>query len=216
MGNPSVCKLLGIQEETLTGKALQTILTVESVKNLQFKFSCLDNCELFSDIHFVLKTSHHTHIHVIATMAPIYENEILQGYQMYMKTIDDIEKQENATGMKTAGITTNRNSTYSGCMMLDPDWNYLYVNKEIAEQGLYPAEYLLGKKMTDVYPEVQNTRLFFLYSLSMRKKIRIECVEKYMFSNGLERWFALIIEPINDGLIVLSKVLNNEPKQSSI
>src|SRR6185436_3183723 len=47
-----------------------------------------------------------------------------------------------------------------GCQTIGFDWRYLYVNEAAARHGRRAASELLGRRILDVYPGIEKTRLF--------------------------------------------------------
>jgi PAS domain S-box-containing protein len=91
-----------------------------------------------------------------------------------------------------------------GCMIIGFDWTYLYVNEAAAGQGLQKPENLVGKTIMEIYPGVEETEVFRSYRRSMEDRIQIVFEEKYTFSNGVIKWYEFHVEPVDEGIFVIS------------
>ena len=91
-----------------------------------------------------------------------------------------------------------------GCQIIGFDWRYLYVNDVVANQGRVTKDKLIGRTMMEVYPGIDETPLFttLRHSMKERKPARIE--NEFTYPNGEQGWFELSIEPIAEGLFILS------------
>ncbi|MBL8049682.1 MAG: CHASE3 domain-containing protein [Anaerolineales bacterium] len=91
-----------------------------------------------------------------------------------------------------------------GCQIIGFDWRYLYVNDVVANQGHITKDRLLGHTMMEVYPGIDETPLFTTLRGCMqeRKPARIE--NEFTYPTGEKGWFELSIEPIAEGLFILS------------
>ena len=58
-----------------------------------------------------------------------------------------------------------------GCQIIDFDWRYIYVNDAAARHGLKRKEELLGHKMADLYPGIENTEMFAALRRCMDERV---------------------------------------------
>ena len=91
-----------------------------------------------------------------------------------------------------------------GCMILARDWRYLYVNEISAAHGRRTVAELLGAKMTEVYPGVEATAVFAAYRASMEDGRPRHTEIQRADDDGTSAWFELVIQPVPEGLFVLS------------
>jgi len=91
-----------------------------------------------------------------------------------------------------------------GVQLIDRDWRYVYVNAKAAEHGQRPVNELVGRTLMDCYPEIEQTHLF----AALRRVMDSRCAESlrttFSFSTGESRWFDVQIDPVPDGICVLS------------
>jgi PAS domain S-box-containing protein len=99
-----------------------------------------------------------------------------------------------------------------GCQIISPDWRYLYVNNAACKQAHKTKKELLGRRMMDVFPGIENTIMFE----TLRKCIREQCTatlaNEYLYPNSDKGWFQLCIEPVVEGLLVMSFDITHRKK----
>jgi PAS domain S-box-containing protein len=86
-----------------------------------------------------------------------------------------------------------------GVLGIDTDWRYTYVNDEAEETlGMSESE-LVGSRVWDVYPELENTEMGAALRTAMETTERTTAREYYP---PLDKWFAIRVYPADDGLSV--------------
>lgn len=102
-----------------------------------------------------------------------------------------------------------------GFQVISKNWEYLYVNRAVAQQGKKTPNDLIGKKMTDVYPSIEETPLFEQMKKVMREKISIKMDNEFRFPDGSLGWFSLFIHPWSDGIIIFSVDVTERKKEEA-
>ena len=95
-------------------------------------------------------------------------------------------------------------SLLEGCQVIGPDFRYLYVNDAAAEHGRRPRAALLGRTMTECYPGIEQTALFAALRACLEDRQAGRMVNEFAFPDGSMGWFELRIEPVPEGVVVLS------------
>ncbi len=91
-----------------------------------------------------------------------------------------------------------------GFQIIDPDWNYVYVNPAAARHGRREAWTLVGKAMADAYPGIDRTPLFAVLRECMQERIGRDIENQFTFPDGSTRWFELRIRPVPAGICIYS------------
>lgn len=91
-----------------------------------------------------------------------------------------------------------------GVQVIGPDWRYLYVNKAVVGQSGYSAEELYGHTMIELYPGVGETELFRHLLLCLEEQTARHIENRFVYPDGSARWFDLSIQPVPEGILVLS------------
>ena len=108
------------------------------------------------------------------------------------------------------GVTVDLNrfgildSLLEGCQVLGFDWQYLYVNDAVVAQSRRAREELLGSRMTELYPGIEQTPMFAELRRCMESRATGRLENEFRYPDGSTAWFELRIEPVPEGLFVLS------------
>lgn len=106
---------------------------------------------------------------------------------------------------------------HEGIQILDENFTYIYLNEAAARHGLQRKEDLLNKRMTEMYPGIEDSEFFQILKKVMKDKEPSQMDNYFSYPSGEKRWFQLYIEPhmtdlkIKSDLIV---ILKNRPKKS--
>jgi PAS domain S-box-containing protein len=93
---------------------------------------------------------------------------------------------------------------WEGVQVIDRDWRYLYLNRTAAAHGRRTPDELIGRTMMEAYPGIEHSDLFRTLSRVMETGARETLRNLFTFPTGEQRWFDLLIDPVPDGLCVLS------------
>ncbi len=91
-----------------------------------------------------------------------------------------------------------------GCQIISFDWRYLYVNDAVVRHGRKAKSELLGHRMLDVYPGIDNTPLFETLARCMTTRAAEKMVNEFVYPDGSTAWFELSIQPVPEGLFIMS------------
>ncbi|MCK6683792.1 MAG: PAS domain S-box protein [Thermoanaerobaculia bacterium] len=99
-----------------------------------------------------------------------------------------------------------------GCMIIAPDWTFLYLNEAAARHGRKARTDLIGRKLTDAYPGIETSPVFARYRRCMEERIPQRFRESFTFENGETAWYSLSAEPAPEGIFVLSLDITEEKR----
>ncbi len=91
-----------------------------------------------------------------------------------------------------------------GCLIFDYDWRYRYLNDAAVKQCRRPKEELIGKVFMDVWPDIENTKVFSLMKDCLENRTPYSFMDEYEFSDRSKGWYNLKIQPVPEGVFVLS------------
>lgn len=126
---------------------------------------------------------------------------------MVLATVVDITERKHAENLLLESETRYHHvldSMMEGCQIIDFDWQYVYVNEVVAQQGRYQKEELLGHSMMEMYPGIENTDLFIVLRRCMEEREPTRMENEFTFPNGSPGWFELSIQPAREGIFILS------------
>lgn len=95
-------------------------------------------------------------------------------------------------------------SILEGCQIISPDWTYLYLNKAACRHNRRPGEELLGKRMTDMWPGLENAPFFKMLQRCRERGLPEHEEMEFQFTDGSCSWFDMRVQPVPEGLIVFS------------
>ncbi|MGD2066977.1 MAG: PAS domain S-box protein, partial [Candidatus Bathyarchaeota archaeon] len=111
---------------------------------------------------------------------------------------------EEALRVSEYRFRSTLDSLMEGCQIIGFDWRYIYVNDAIAKQGRQTKEEMLGHTMMERYPGIENTELFTVLRRCMEERTSHQLENEFTFPDGAKGWFELRIQPVPEGIFILS------------
>ena len=99
-----------------------------------------------------------------------------------------------------------------GVQVLDYNWRYYYVNETLAKHGNSTIEAMLGNTMLEKYPGIEKTTMFKSFEYTMFNRLPTYLISEYVFNDGTKKWFELSIQPVPEGIIILSSEITKLKK----
>jgi PAS domain S-box-containing protein len=99
-----------------------------------------------------------------------------------------------------------------GCQIIDSNWRYLYINTVAAQQGKQSPQDLLGHTMMEMYPGIEQTELYAALRQCMQDRVSKRLENRFVFPDGSVGWFELSIQPVSEGLFILSTDVTERKK----
>lgn len=97
-----------------------------------------------------------------------------------------------------------------GVQILDQELRYLYLNNSaVAHSGKQHVE-LVGHRMVDVYPGIQDTWVFKAITNALNSGEAARTTNDFTYPDGSTRYFQLRIEPLPIGVIIFSYDISPE------
>lgn len=91
-----------------------------------------------------------------------------------------------------------------GFQVISPDFRYLYVNDAVVTHARVDREELLGRRMNEVYPGIDQTPMYGVIERCMAQRDAAEFENEFTYPDGSKAWFELRIEPVPEGVAILS------------
>lgn len=133
------------------------------------------------------------------------------------KIARDITKQKRAEKALRAAnerFWVTLDNLIEGCQVVDHDYRYLYLNAAAARQGKHALDELLGRRMEEVYPGIESTPMFASLRLCMEERVPARLENAFRFPDGSTGWFDLRLEPIPEGVFILSEDITEEKQMN--
>ena len=93
---------------------------------------------------------------------------------------------------------------HEGFQVLDEEFRYVLVNAAAARHGRSTAAALVGRRMADCYPGIEQTEMFGHMQRCMKRRESHVLLNEFVYPDGEHAFFELRIEPVPQGLCVLS------------
>ena len=131
----------------------------------------------------------------------------IEGEEYFLNSYNDItalKKAQTAVQKSEERYRTTLESMLEGGQIISKDWDYLYLNDAAAAQARLPKEALVGKNFLEVWPGIEKSPLFKRMKESLQKQVPVEFENRFEYPDGSVSWFYLSIQPIPEGLFILS------------
>ena len=99
-----------------------------------------------------------------------------------------------------------------GIQVVDYDWRYVFVNNSLVRQSKYSAEELIGNTMMEKYPGIENTQMFSVLKDCMDNRKANVMENEFVYPDGSKGWLELSIQPVPEGLFILSMDITERKK----
>lgn len=103
-----------------------------------------------------------------------------------------------------AALRSTIDRLLEGVQVVGHDWTYLYLNDAAVGHGRQPREDLLGRTMMACYPGIEHTEMFAALGRVMGTRRAERLHNEFTYPNGQTGHFELRIEPVPEGLCILS------------
>jgi two-component system sensor kinase FixL len=131
---------------------------------------------------------------VALSLALHYERRARVETQIASKRFSENER-------RLQGILDNM---IEGCQIIDRDFRYQYLNPAALRHGRRRSEELIGRKMQDVFPGIETLPVFHRIQECMESKKATLFENEFAFEDGTSGVFQLSIQPVPEGVMVLS------------
>jgi PAS domain S-box-containing protein len=101
-------------------------------------------------------------------------------------------------------IRRTLDSLLEGFQIIGFDWTYIYVNPAAARHGRRTPRELVGQRMWDVYPGIEQTPLFAVLQRCMTDRTNAVFENLFEYPDGRNRWFELRVQPVQEGICISS------------
>jgi len=95
-------------------------------------------------------------------------------------------------------------SISDGAYALDRQWRYVVVNEAAAQLVNTSKEDLLGARITDLFPGIEETVFFHTYRQVMKSQKPCTVVDEFTFRDGRKGWYEVRVYPVPEGILCIS------------
>ena len=91
-----------------------------------------------------------------------------------------------------------------GIQIIDREWRYVYVNESLLKQAEKAREELVGFRVMDLYPGVEQSELFATLERSMNERRAQQIETAFRHSDERSGIYEMSIQPIPEGIFILT------------
>ena len=91
-----------------------------------------------------------------------------------------------------------------GCQIIGFDWRYIYLNHTAEIHNKRLKDELLGQRYMDMWPGIEATEVFKVIRQTLEERVSTHFENKFQFPDGSLGWFDLSIQPVPEGVFILS------------
>ena len=124
---------------------------------------------------------------------------LLLRRELNLRTITEGKLEETRKRFHTAF-----DNLLEGVQIIGHDWRYNYLNDAAQTHNNRPNRELLGKRYMDMWPGIEETHVFSVIKDCLENRISNRLDNRFVFPDGRVGWFNLSIQPIPDGVFIMS------------
>jgi len=91
-----------------------------------------------------------------------------------------------------------------GCQIIGFDWRYIYLNHTAEIHNKRSKDELLGQRYMDMWPGIEETEVFKIIKETLETRVSDHFENEFVFPDGSRGWFDLSIQPVPEGVFILS------------
>jgi len=137
------------------------------------------------------------------------EEQLLESNKHLKNLIEERTRKLTETENKFKNTLDNM---IEGVQIHDFNWNYIYVNKTLERYSGISKENLIGSNLLDVYPNIEKSELFKTLEKCMWERVSMHIDSEFVFPDGRVSYFELSIQPLPEGLFILSIDITEKKK----
>ncbi len=120
------------------------------------------------------------------------------------KDIERREVLEDRLKKSEKRFSVSLDTMQQGCHLISFDYKYLYVNDAAASHGRKKKEELLGHKLNEVFPEIEQSAVYSSIKKCMEERVHLQLLTEFFFPDHSSSWFEVNIEPSPEGVFIVS------------
>jgi PAS domain S-box-containing protein/putative nucleotidyltransferase with HDIG domain len=203
--SPSTTRMLGYEENAFLGENILRIIHPEDFRWIQPRLSRLAE-RPGSQEHAAFRLRHRdgSWRWVEAVVTNLLNDPSVQAIVVNYHDVTERKQAEEFLKMAEERYRSTLANMMEGCQIIDFDWRYIYVNEAAARQGHSTPQDLLMRTMMEAYPGIEDTELFRVLQKCMSERTSAQLENEFRFPDGTTGWFELAIQPVAEGLFILS------------
>ena len=214
--SPSALKVTGLADEMTIGRdgrmyihpedlGSVTILLKELASlpgksmNLLFRYQCGDG----------------QYIWVEGSATNLLQEDNIRGLVFNLRDVTGRLLQEEKIRASEERYRETLDNMIEGVQIIGFDWKYKYVNKALARQTHMTKDHLIGATMTERFPGIEHTEVYGLINRCFLERVPFQMENRFALPDGDELWTELSIQPVPEGVFILSMDITDKVKASA-
>ncbi|HAH23722.1 MAG TPA: hypothetical protein DCL77_08190 [Prolixibacteraceae bacterium] len=197
--NPAGCKMLGYTKDEITKLSISDIITNDELERVA------------PEIETLLKGGRiKTHWKFKRKDQSVFVGEVtgtrLSGGRLMgiLRNVTEQMLERKLLSPNEERYRLTLDHMLEGCQILGFDWRYLYINSKAEIHNRRPKEELLGNLFMDMWPGIEETQVYKIIKQTLEQRVSLQLTYKHVFSDGKYNWFNLSIQPVPEGVFILS------------
>lgn len=141
---------------------------------------------------------------------------VFNGIKARLVLVNDLttrRKAERAAEEASLRYRTTLDHMLEGCQIIDREYRYVYVNEVAARHGHTTREELIGHTMMEKFPGIERSEMFVHLKQCMEERVPHLMENEFLYPDGSKGWFHLNMEPVPEGVFILSTDITTEKLQ---
>lgn len=199
--NKAYCKMIGYSRQKLLSMNIADLEVLESPAEIKKHIKLLNKIGSHS-----FTTKHRCKNGKIIELEVSANNIKHDSIKLFSFFRDITEKKqvEEALRASEKRFRNTIDNMLEGCQIISRNWKYLYLNNAVIKQSRKSKDELLEHTMMEAYPGIENTPLFKILQECMEHQKSCQVKNEFLFPDGNKGWFNLSIQPVPEGIFILS------------
>jgi len=197
--NSAGCNMLGYTKNEMTKLTIADIITNDEVKRVGPAIESLLRGEI---VRGIWKFRHKANT---IFLGEVTSTKLSDG-RLQAIVRDTTEQQFAIEAIKKSEerLRLTLDHLLEGCQIIEFDWRYLYLNRAAEIHNRRPNTSLLGNRYMDMWPGIEETNVFRMIKQTLEERIPLRLENEFAFPDGTRGWFDLSIQPVPEGVFILS------------
>ena len=200
--NDNFLKLVGMEREDLVGHRIEDVSlpffdTAEIMSNLE---SALHGKQIKQEMEYSAGEMDYC---FNVKIVPTTFEDGLPGVTIILENMTERKRIEEALRKSERRYRLLLESISDGVYVVDRDLRFVLVNDAASDLSQIPKEKLLGKKITDLSHDVEETPFFKTFERVMETRKPDTVVSEYVYEDGRRGWYEVRLYPVPEGVLTI-------------
>ncbi len=143
-------------------------------------------------------------LHIEGRLMPYFENGVVCGTQGFFRNTTEINKIKNDRIKIENRLSNILDNMLTGCTAISRDFIILYANMAAATQAFSQPDDLVGNSVFELFSGSENRLVIAKFTEAIVHQCKLQFNEEFSFPNGVTKCFDFLVEPIDEGIFVMT------------